>query len=66
VRLRLYVWSKESDDDEHEDEAAVAIDDDNQPEPSMVQGTDALMTVVGMQDNSLSAIDAVDAGENND
>jgi len=32
----------------------------------MIQGTDALMTVVGMQDSSLSAIDAVDAGENND
>lgn len=62
----MHLWSKESDDNEHEDEAAVAVDDDNQPEPSMIQGTDALMTVVGMQDSSLSAIDAVDAGENND
>lgn len=62
----MHLWSKESDDNEHEDEAAVAVDNDNQPEPSMIQGTDALMTVVGMQDSSLSAIDAVDAGENND
>ena len=44
---------KESEDD-LDTEAAVANDDDEQPEPSMIQGTDALMTVVDMHDNSLA------------
>jgi len=57
---------KESED-EHDEEAAVAFDDDDdaKPEPSMIQGTDALMTVVDMQDNSLAAIEA-EAEQNDD
>jgi len=58
------VLFKESDD-EHEAEAAVASDDENEPEPSMIQGTDALMTVVDMPENTLAAVEA-ETGENND
>jgi len=60
----LALLYKESEE-EQEVEGAVAIDDDNQPEPSMIQGTDALMTVVDMHDNSLAAIEA-EAEENDD
>lgn len=52
-------------EDEHEEELAVAADTDDQAEPSMIQGTDALMTVVDMQDNSLAAVEA-EAQEYND
>jgi len=56
--------SKESEDD-RDVEAAVASDGENQPEPSMIQGTDALMTVVDMPENTLAAVEA-ETGENND
>jgi len=53
-------------EDEREDEAAVAVDDDDQQlEPSLIQGTDALMTVVDMPDSSLAAMEA-EAGVNDD
>ena len=55
---------KESDD-EHDIEAAVASDNENEPEPSMIQGTDALMTVIDMPENTLAAVEA-EMGENND
>lgn len=56
---------KESDD-EYDEEDAVAVDDEGSPpEPSMIQGTDALMTVVDMKDNSLAA-DEAEAGENDE
>jgi len=58
---------KESED-EHVDSFAAATDkndEDDKPEPSMIQGTDALMTVVDMQDNSL-AVGEDDAQQNND
>jgi len=60
----LTLLYKESED-EHEEELAVAADTDDQAEPSMIQGTDALMTVVDMQDNSLAAVEA-EAQEYND
>jgi len=50
---------------EHDAEAAVASDDENEPEPSMIQGTDALMTVVDMPENTLAAVEA-ETGENDD
>ena len=56
----LTLLFQESEDDHKEEEAAVVTgdgDDDDEPEPSMIQGTDALMTVVDMQDNSLAAVD---------
>jgi len=63
IQLFAYFLCKESED-EHEEEAAVAVDDD-EPEPSMIQGTDALMTVVDMKDSSVAAVED-EAGENND
>jgi len=58
---------KESED-EHEETAADAagdVGDEEEPEPSMIQGTDALMTVVDMKDNSLAAAED-ETGENDD
>jgi len=52
-------------EDERDTEAAVATDDEDQPESSLIQGTDALMTVVDMLENSLAAIEA-ETEENND
>ena len=52
-------------EDERDAEAAVASDDEDQPESSLIQGTDALMTVVDMPENSLAAVEA-ETEENND
>jgi len=69
MRFDLCLLVHKESEDEHDEVAATAGDDDDdddadEPEPSMIQGTDALMTVVDMRDNSLAA--EAEAGENDD
>jgi len=68
----LRIWlCQESTEDEYEEEVAGvnAIDDNElaEPEPSLIQGTDALMTVIDMKDSSVAAAGVdVQARENDD
>ena len=56
----LYIVLLQESEDEHSSDeaaAAVAIDDDAEPDPSMIQGTDTLMNVVDMPESSLADAD---------